>query len=158
MSITESSREPTFVAQQGDRRLIKRFGDAWTSAAKGRFPKWSELREIDLGRDWNWVFMVDLSQSNGYPHFDFLGSQLAHYADLYLIGGDDWSVSVLDRAADGIKQAVANKAPCTFQDTLTLRDGGGFVFRSLTAPLSDDSVTITHVVGCVSGGRTELSP
>ncbi|MEO1015676.1 MAG: hypothetical protein AAFX08_10865 [Pseudomonadota bacterium] len=140
-----------------DRRRIQRFVNAWAAASKGAFPSWRELRQIDLGSDWNWVYVVDLAQSQGYPHFDFLGPRLSELAEIYLAGGGDWAVSVLDRAADDINAAVTDQGPHMCEDTLVLEDGAAVLVRCVTAPLSEDGETISQVVGIVSGRLEEIS-
>ncbi len=149
---------PAGAAQPAkDRRRIQRFVNAWAAASKGAYPTWRELREIDLGSDWNWVYVVDLAQSQGYPHFDFLGPRLSELAEVYLAGGGDWAVSVLDRAAEDINAAVAEQGPHMREDTLVLEDGAAVLVRCVTAPLSEDGETITQVAGIVSGRLEEIS-
>ncbi|MEM6413841.1 MAG: hypothetical protein AAF720_04220 [Pseudomonadota bacterium] len=143
--------EPISKPAGADRRLINRFSAAWIRASRGDFPSWDELRKIDMGSDWNWVFVVDLAKSNGFPHFSYLGSNLAQLADIYLVDGSEWTVSVLDRASQEIGAAVANEGPHAVEDTLTLSDGRPLLFRCLTAPLAEDGLFITKVVGIVSG-------
>lgn len=112
------------------------------------------MRGIDLGSDWNWVFVVDLAKSNGFPHFSYLGSQLSRLADVYLVGGSEWTVSILDRATDEINAAVAEEGPHLVEDSLTLCDGRPLQFRCMTAPLAEDGLFITQVAGVVSGRLT----
>ncbi|MEM9898050.1 MAG: hypothetical protein AAF742_01590 [Pseudomonadota bacterium] len=144
-----------------DRRIIQRFVNVWTAAAKGSFPTWSDLRAYDLGADWNWVYVVDLQQSIGYPHFEFLGSRLAELADVHLAGGGEWAISVLDKVADDINAAVDERGPYARDDALILEDGRTLLVRCMTAPLTAESEegarAIKKVAGVVSGRIAELS-
>ena len=139
------------VAPPSDRRLTRRFLDAWTRAARGEFPSWAAMRAADLGEDWNWVFAVDLARSAGFPYFIYLGANLAKLSDVYLTGDTDWTLSLLDKATAELDAAVAAEAPQMRDDTLTLCNGRRLVFRSIVAPLADDGRTITHVAGVASG-------
>ncbi len=139
----------------GDRRIIHRFMKVWAQCARGGFPSWSDLRAHDLGQDWNWLFVVDLAKSGTFPHFDYLGADLAKLADVHLAGGGDWAISILDRAAEDINAAVADQGPHLAEDTLMLDDGRAVLFRCMTAPLSEKDQVITHVVGVISGRLAE---
>jgi hypothetical protein len=143
--------EVTPVAATADRRITKRLLDVWARTARGKFPSWSEMRCVDLGEDWNWVFVTDIEQSIGFPYFVYLGSSLAKLSDVYLSGASDWTFSLLDKATIGIDGAIADEAPFISEDEITLCDQRTIMFRSLTAPLAEDGEQITHVFGVVSG-------
>lgn len=131
--------------------MTRRLVDAWARAARGHFPSWAALREMDLGDDWSWVFAVDLAKSIGFPYFIYLGDNLARLSDVYLSGSSDWTLSLLDKATGDIYAAVAGEAPHFREDALTLCDGRRLLLRSVTAPLADDGRTISHVAGVLSG-------
>lgn len=150
-------------APAADRRITRRLVDAWARAARGQFPSWAALREMDLGEDWGWMFAVDLEKSVGFPYFIYLGENLARLSDVYLSGATDWTLSLLDKATGDIYAAVAGETPHFREDTLMLCDGRRILMRSVTAPLADDGRTISHVAGVVSGriagdGRPNLQP
>ena len=143
--------DQAIIAPPSDRRLAQRLTSVWTQTARGRFPSWADMRTVDLGPDWNWVFVVDLKQSIGFPYFVYLGSELAKLSAVYLQGQTDWTLSLLDMAAANLDAAVACEAPSASENELTLCDGRKIIFRCMTAPLADDGETISHVVGCASG-------
>ncbi len=143
------------AAPPSDRRLTRRFLDAWTQAARGAFPSWRALRAADLGEDWNWVFAVDLKRSTGFPYFIYLGSHLAKLSDVYLSGDADWTLSLLDKATSEIDNAVAAEAPAFREDEVVLCNGRRILFRSITAPLAENGKVITHVAGVVNGRFAE---
>lgn len=139
------------IAPPADRRLTQRLIEVWLRAARGRYPSWAEMRRFDLGEDWNWVFVVDLEKSVGFPHFIYLGSRLAQLSSVYLATATDFSLSLLDEATALISLAVASQGPRQVSNELALADGRKVLFRSMTAPLAEDGETITHVVGCAFG-------
>lgn len=139
------------VAPAADRRLTRRLVDAWARAARGQFPSWKAMQDSDLGEDWDWAFVVDLERSVGFPYFVYLGDRLARLSDVYLSGQDDWTLTVLDKVTADIYAAVAGEAPHFRDDALVLCDGRRLLFRSVTAPLAEDGVRISHVIGVASG-------
>ncbi|MCB2098312.1 MAG: hypothetical protein KDE05_11815 [Parvularculaceae bacterium] len=147
--------EQAIIAPPSDRRLSQRLLSVWAQAARGSYPSWADMRAIDLGADWNWVFVVDLKQSVGFPYFSYLGSELAKLSAVYLQGQTDWTLSLLDMATATIDAAVACAGPNHHERELTLCDGRKVLFRCMTAPLADDGETISHVVGCASGKLAE---
>ncbi len=143
--------DETALAPSADRRITNRLIDAWARAARGQFPSWEALQEMDLGEDWDWIFAVDLEKSIGFPYFVFLGENLAKLSDVHLSGAADWTMSLLDKATADIFAAAAAEGPHFRDDTLTLCDGRRIMMRSVTAPLADNGRTITHVVGVANG-------
>ena len=142
------------TAPAADRRLTQRLVNAWARAARGYFPSWTAMQEMDLGEDWDWVFVVDLEQSVGFPYFIFLGDHLAKLSNVHLSGADDWTMSMLDKVLSDIYASVASEAPHYRDDILTLCDGRRVLLRGVTAPLADDGKTVTHVIGAASGKFT----
>jgi len=146
------------VAPAADRRITNRLVDAWARAARGHFPSWEALQEMDLGDDWSWIFAVDLEKSIGFPYFIYLGESLAKLSDVHLSGATDWTMSLLDKATADIFAAAAAEAPHYRDDTLTLCDGRRLLLRAVTAPLADDGRNITHVVGATNGRFAPAAP
>lgn len=155
--------EGVVPAPAADRRLSQRLINAWARAARGYFPSWKAMQEMDLGDDWDWVFAVDLKQSVGFPYFIYLGDNLAKFSNVHLSGATDWTMSMLDKASEHIYAAVANEGPYYQDETLTLCDGRRVLMRAVTAPLADDGHNISHVVGAANGrfatdARPGISP
>jgi len=145
------------IAPPFDRRMTHRLISVWASAARGAYPNWKDMRAFDLGADWNWVFVVDLKQSIGFPYFSYLGAELAKLSAIYLQGQTDWTLSLLDMATANIEAAVAARGPVQHENDLTLSDGRKVLFRTMTAPLAEDGETVSHVVGCAFGKLAETS-
>lgn len=148
--------DQAIIAPPSDRRLAHRLLAVWAQSARGSYPSWTDMRAFDLGSDWNWVFVVDLKQSVGFPYFTYLGSELSKLSAIYLQGQADWTLSMLDMVAADIDAAVAAQGPHQHESELTLCDGRKVAFRCITAPLADDGETITHVVGCASGRLADI--
>ncbi|WP_411818720.1 hypothetical protein [Hyphococcus sp. DH-69] len=140
-----------------DRRLTRRMVDVWARSARGQFPSWAAMKETGLGPDIDWMFVVDIHRSIGFPYFTFMGERLARLSDVHLRGENDWTMTVLDKATADINAAVATEAPHFRDDELTLCDGRQLLFRVVTAPLAENGTNITHVVGAASG-RVAIQP
>ncbi len=139
------------VAPPKDRRLTRRVVDAWARAARGRFPSWTALQDQELGADIDWMFVVDCEKSCGFPFFVFLGEQLSKFSDVFLTGGENFGLSLLDKATADIYAAQASEAPHFREESLVLCDGRRVLIRAVTAPLAEDGRRITHIVGAVNG-------
>ncbi len=146
------------LAPAADRRITNRLVNAWARAARGHFPSWEALQEMDLGDDWSWIFAVDLEKSIGFPYFIYLGESLAKLSDVHLSGATDWTMSLLDKATADIFAAAAAEAPHYRDDSLTLCDGRRLLLRAVTAPLADDGRNITHVIGATNGRFAHAAP
>lgn len=143
--------DATAAAPAADRRITNRLIDAWARTARGRFPSWEALREVDLGDDWDWIFAVDCARSVGFPYFIYLGRRLAQLSDVFLCGSNDWTISLLEKATGDVFAAVASEGPHYRDETVVLCNGRQVQLRAVTAPLADDGAAITHVVGAVNG-------
>ncbi|MEQ1930048.1 MAG: hypothetical protein ABL957_05885 [Parvularculaceae bacterium] len=149
--ITALFGETVAAAPPADRRATRRFVDLWTNAARGRYPSWRAMRDLNLGTDWDWAFCVDLEKSAGFPYFVYLGAHLAKLSDVYLSGDTDWTLSLLDKATGEVDACVSLEGPHFREDELRLYNGRRVLFRCVTAPLADNGEKITHVAGVVSG-------
>ena len=139
------------MTPSADRRLTRRFVDLWARAARGRYPSWEALQEMELGEDLDWMFVVDYERSIGFPFYIHLGQRLAKFSDVFLCGTSDFGLSLLNKATDDIFSAVAEQGPHFRDETQILCDGRQVHLRAVTAPLADDGENITHVVGAVNG-------
>lgn len=145
------------IAPAADRRLSRRLLDVWARAARGRYPSWEAMQGLHMGADWDWIFVIDVEKSVGFPYFVYLGERLAKLSDVHLSGETDWTMTVLDKATTDMFSAVASEAPHFREEVLTLCDGRRLLFRVVTAPLADDGERITHVIGAVNG-RMAMAP
>lgn len=153
--------QPATVNRNCEYRLTRRVAAIWTQAARNRLPDWKEIRQYDLGDDWNWVFAVDLEKSSGFPYFMYLGNNLGKLSDVYLADEKDWSTTLLEKAVSDIETAVRINGLHFVDSTVTLCDGRKLLFRSMTAPLSRDGKKASHVMGAANGqieNRTSTNP
>ena len=135
-----------------ERRLNRRIYNYWEVKRGGAgFPMPAEVKADELGEDWPFCFILDISASFGFPKFDFLGAELAKFSGVFLSGRNDWTSTVLDKATEQVGRVVESSGPVFCDDELTLFDGRRLLFRSVLLPLSADSMTITHLLGAANG-------
>ncbi len=134
-----------------ERRLTGRILKTWRACTDDRLPSWADMLSLDLGEDWKSCFAVDLSLSDGFPYFIYLGDNLCRLANIYLTGRGPWETSLIDLAASKMDEAALSREPVSTSDTLRLPNGRRVVFRSVLLPLSENSKDISHVFGAVNG-------
>jgi hypothetical protein len=135
-----------------ERRLNRRVHAYWEEkrGASG-FPRPSDIVPKDLGEDWAFCFILDITGCFGFCKFDCLGTELAKFSGVFLSGRHDWTSTVLDKATGQVAKVVASRGPVFCDDELTLFDGRRLLFRSVLLPLSADQKSITHLLGAANG-------
>ena len=139
-----------------ERRLNRRVFSYWESKRmQGRHPAPQEIRAEELGTDWQYCFVLDISTNYGFAKFDYLGAELAKFSGVFLSGRHDWTQTVLDKATGQVARVVKSGGPVLCDDELKLFDGRQLLFRSVLLPLSRDGQVISHILGAANG---KLSP
>ncbi len=145
----EDNELPQDIAE---RRLNRRIYNYWAARrGSGCLPAPGEITPAELGEDWPFCFILDISAGFGFPKFDFLGAELAKFSGVFLSGRNDWMSTVLDKATGQVGKVVESGGPVFCDDELTLFDGRRLLFRSVLLPLSADAMTITHLLGAANG-------
>ncbi|MEO0878729.1 MAG: hypothetical protein AAFY22_03360 [Pseudomonadota bacterium] len=139
------------ISPPAERRLTERLVGAWARAARGRYPRWDDLRRhVDAG-DAASIFVIDIETARDYPHFVYIGDTIAKLSGAFVTGDADWSRSLLDIAAQHALRAAALKEPRYCDQRVHLCDGRSILYRTLSAPLADDGQSITHILGAANG-------
>jgi hypothetical protein len=135
-----------------ERRLNRRVYGYWDAKCRAAgFPRPADISAEELGEDWPYCFILDISGCFGFCKFDFLGQELAKFSGVFLSGRRDWTLTVLDKATGQVSKVVESGGPVFCDDELTLFDGRRLLFRSVLLPLSADQMTITHLLGAANG-------
>lgn len=134
-----------------ERRLTHRIQKLWRSRVNGRLPSWEEINSLDLGEDRDACFAVDLSLSNGFPYFIFLGDGLLGLSRFYMTDHAHWDITPMDLAAARMDEAALTRGPVQFNDVLRTPAGKRVIFRSVILPLSENGVDVSHVFGAANG-------
>jgi len=140
-----------------ERRLNRRIYNYWDAKRAGVcFPQPGEILPEDIGEDWPYCFILDISGCFGFSKFDYLGKELAKFSGVFLSGRHDWTRTVLDKATEQVSKVVKNGGPVFCDDELTLFDGRRLLFRSVLLPLSADGRSITHLLGAANGKLADI--
>ncbi len=135
-----------------ERRLTKRVQKSWTDCTNGGpLPSWDDIQELDLGADWHSCFAVDLSLSDKFPYFIFLGENLSRLALTYLSDRAHRELTPVDLAVAKMDEAALSREPVFHGNMLRLPGQRNILFRSVVMPLSENGEDVTHIFGAASG-------
>ena len=139
-----------------ERRLSQRVFFHWLVKCGARdFARLQDIEPQDLGVDWDWCFVIDVERSIDFPFFNHLGTELSRFSNVLLSGRSDWTHTVLDKATEKFREALADRGPILVEDELQLYDGRRLLFRSIMLPLSDDQRNINYLLGAANGKLVE---
>lgn len=143
------SNQPATVT---DLRLVQRTLAHWQEwRLGGEFPRRADIDEDVFGDDWKDCFILDCQAKHPFPVFERIGSSLAKFSGIFLSGASDWTETLLDKATDHVGEVFETRDAVLIEEVLKRFDGERLAFRCILLPLSDDGVTITHVLGSANG-------
>lgn len=135
-----------------ERRLVYRIMRHWQKQCGGRrYPSLSDIDPGAISDMWPSCFVLETSSSTEAPYFHYLGDSLAKYSGVFLGGEKDWSLTLLDKATERLRDAVDHRQPVMLEDEIVRYDGTRLLFRSILMPLSDDGENINYVLGAANG-------
>ncbi|MEM9616321.1 MAG: hypothetical protein AAF936_00025 [Pseudomonadota bacterium] len=134
-----------------ERRLTRRVEKSWRSCIHDCLPAWSDIQKLELGRDWDYCFAIDLRLSSGFPYFIYMGDGLCRFSNIYLSGRRHCEETLLDIATSKMDEAALSRAPVFYDSALRLFNRRRIVFRSVLLPLSSNGADVTHVFGAANG-------
>ncbi len=143
------SNQPATVT---DLRLVQRTLAHWQEWRLGsEFPRRGDIDEDVFGDDWKDCFILDCQEDHPFPVFERIGSSLAKFSGIFLSGASDWTETLLDKATSHVDEVFETRDAVLIEEVLKRYDGERLAFRCILLPLSDDGVTITHVLGSANG-------
>ncbi len=147
------SADPSADRSQGiERRLVYRILRYWQQQRGARtFPSLDDINPEDIVDLWPSCFVLETQNSVDAPYFQYLGASLAKYSGVFLSGEKDWSLTLLDKATLGFRNAIEKMEPLMLEDEITRFDGTQLLFRSILLPLSDNGEQVDHLLGAANG-------
>jgi len=125
-----------------ERRLVWRVLRHWTKIADaGRFPRRDEIEPWLRGEDGANCLLITVEWSIELSHFVVVGVNLA----VALCPTDTLAGVLLSR----VPRVVSARRGLMIEGGATLR-GAGILYRAVMLPLSEDGVTIDHVLGATN--------
>lgn len=138
--------------KEAERRLSLQILSYWNEVRGNRaFPALDDISGEHIPDLWPWCFILDTQKDHPTPHFHYLGSNIAKYSGIFLSGKDDWRLTLLDKAAEHLKETLNAREPLLLESDLVRFDGKRIAFRSIMLPLSEDQERVTHVLGAANG-------
>lgn len=141
-----------------ERRLIGRIEKEWRSCAGDGCPRRSDIDRAKFGNDWDFCFMVDLSDSPMDSRFSYVGVALREpgspiFERQRISETSDGSLLKLAAKQIGklkdLKHGVVSSGAATHQEA-------DILYRAILLPLSEDGVAIDGVLGAI--GYREVAP
>ena len=124
------------------RRLVDRVLRLWTEMARGgSFPRLDQIEPSLLGEDWVNCFVIAVRSPVQLSHFVAGGENL-----LFTHCPNDSLAGVL---LSHLPQVLSERRCLMIEGRATLR-GSGVLYRSALFPLSEDGVSIDHVLGAAN--------
>jgi hypothetical protein len=125
-----------------ERRLVWRVARHWIEIAQsGRLPRRDEIDPDVLGEDWANCLLIAVHSPIERSHFVTVGVNLA----VALCPSDTLAGVLLSR----LSRVVAARRGAIIEGGATL-GGVGILYRSVLLPLSEDGVTIDHVLAAAN--------
>lgn len=135
-----------------ERRLVYRIMRYWQKQCGSRqYPSLSDIDPEAIADMWPSCFVLEMNNSTEAPYFHYLGKSLAKYSGVFLGGEKDWSLTLLDKATERLRDAVDHRQPVMLEDEIVRYDGTRLLFRSILMPLSDDGENINYLLGAANG-------
>jgi hypothetical protein len=130
------------LMRRDERRLVERVLRHWTQlAARRRFPRHSEIDRWMAGNDRANCVLIAVQSPVELSHFTAVGENLA----VALCPGDTLAGVLLSH----LPWVVSSRCCLIVEGGATLR-GVPILYRGALLPLSEDGVTIDHVLGAAN--------
>jgi hypothetical protein len=149
----------TSTGNNQERRLTTRVEKVWRSCSRAPYPRRCDIDRAKFGSDWDFCFMVDLSDSTMDSRFSYVGSGLREEFGPPIFErqriSESLEGSLLELAAKEIgkvkelKQAVVKSGRAVHEDAEIL-------YRAVLLPLSENGLVIDGVLGAI--GYREVAP
>jgi len=127
---------------EDERRLVERVLRHWTKTVHARgFPRHDEIDPWMLGEDWANCLVIAVEEPVELSYFVGVGKNLA----VALCSSTSLAGVLLSR----LPRVLSERRCLIIEGGATLR-GARILHRSALLPLSEDGVTISHVLGAAS--------
>jgi hypothetical protein len=142
--MSEPPRTSTSRAGQDERRLVERALIRWTEVALGnRFPRTDEIKPWIADADWASCGLIAVQSPLQLSYFVTMGENLA------------FALCSKDTVAGLLLSYLPRMLParrCLIVEGQATHCGEPVLFRGALLPLSDDGVSIDHVLGVANYG------
>jgi hypothetical protein len=141
-----------------ERRLTARVEKEWRSCGRASYPRRCDIDRTKFGNDWDFCFIVDLSDRPTDSRFSYVGTGLRELGspipDRQRIG-ECPKGSLLELAAKEIEKMTELKR-ATIKSGRAVHEDAEILYRAVLLPLSENGVAIDGVLGAI--GYREIAP
>lgn len=135
-----------------ERRMVHRLLMHWRGAQQSDgIPSLDAILSRDLGDIETYVYVLDIRGE--VPVFERIGSDMLHHGGKGLIGepvSDAPSDTLLGQATRYYSKVMMKQIPITLGGEFIDNKGNAILYRSLIAPLSDESGESSYLLGAAN--------
>jgi hypothetical protein len=134
-----------------ERRLTARIEKEWRSCSRTSYPRRSDIDRAKFGNDWDFCFIVDLSDSIMDSRFSYVGTELKEPGSPMLERqrvSESLEGSLLALAAKEIGKVKELKQPVV-KSGRAVHEDAEILYRAVLLPLSENGLTIDGVLGAI---------
>ena len=142
-----------------ERRLTARVEKEWRGCCEAAYPRRSDIDRAKFGNDWDYCFIVDLSDSTMDSRFSYVGTglreefgspigerqRLSEVSEGTLLG---LAAKEIGKVKE-LKQSIVKSGRAVHEDAEIL-------YRAILLPLSENGLLIDGVLGAI--GYREVAP
>lgn len=140
-----------------ERRLTTRVEKEWRGSSRAAFPRRSDIDRTKFGNDWDFCFIIDLSDRTQDSRISYVGAELRETGspiqERQRVG--DLEGSLLELAAKEIEKVKALKQPVE-KSGRAVHEDSEILYRAILLPLSENGQVVDGVLGAI--GYRELAP
>lgn len=141
----------TSTSNDLERRLTARVEKEWRGFGGASYPRRSDIDRAKFGNDWDFCFLVDLSDNTMESRFSHVGSALMEFgspiADRQRIS-ECADGCLLKLAATEIGKVRDRKRPSVTSGK-AIHEDNEILYRAVLLPLSENGQTIDGVLGAI---------
>jgi hypothetical protein len=134
-----------------ERRLTARVKKEWRGFGRASYPRRCDIDRAKFGNDWDFCFLVDLSDSTMDSRFSYVGTALTEFgspiSDRQRIG-ESPEGTLLELAAKEIGKVKELKQPVVTSGR-AVHEEAEILYRAILLPLSENGRVIDGVLGAI---------
>ena len=134
-----------------ERRLTTRVEKEWRGSSRAAFPRRSDIDRTKFGNDWDFCFIIDLSDRTQDSRISYVGAELRETGSPIQERqrvGENPEGSLLELAAKEIDKVKALKQPVE-KSGRAVHEDSEILYRAILLPLSENGVAIDGVLGAI---------
>jgi hypothetical protein len=141
----------TNTSSTQERRLTTRVKKEWRGFSRASCPRRCDIDRSKFGNDWDFCFIVDLSDSTTDSRFSYVGTELREF------GSPIFDRQRISETAEGSLLALAAKEIGKVKDLKqpavtsgrAVHEETEILYRAILLPLSENGLVVDGVLGAI---------